>query len=236
MLEDCWRNTIFTSMLSSADLLIKTEPSFLSFADSFTIFYFAKEERNCSFSQVYPDMGVPVKIPFRQGLAQRFRQPPGSGIDLGFFELNELSKPLNGDIFPLVIYAEAYPSTLQKDELTSQSTIATCAQITQAVVEKANDGAFQVKVQNQILWVDGERYELQEIFGLCASSAESEVSVDNSDTECVICMSEPKDTAVLPCRHMCMCRECAKALRLQSNKCPICRQPIETILEIQVAE
>lgn len=33
-------------------------------------------------------------------------------------------------------------------------------------------------------------------------------------------------------RIQCMCSECANALRLHSNKCPICRQPIETILEI----
>ncbi|KAJ7980119.1 RING finger protein [Quillaja saponaria] len=46
------------------------------------------------------------------------------------------------------------------------------------------------------------------------------VGFDDSDTrkECIICITEPKDTAVLPCRHMCMCSECAKTLRLQSNK------------------
>lgn len=32
----------------------------------------------------------------------------------------------------------------------------------------------------------------------------------------------------------CMCRECAKELRLKSNKCPICRQTIEELLEIKV--
>ena len=46
---------------------------------------------------------------------------------------------------------------------------------------------------------------------------------------CVICMTEPRDTTVLPCRHMCMCSECAKVLRLQSNKCPICRTSIESL-------
>ena len=32
----------------------------------------------------------------------------------------------------------------------------------------------------------------------------------------------------------CMCSECAKELRLQSNKCPICRQPIEELMEIKI--
>lgn len=33
-----------------------------------------------------------------------------------------------------------------------------------------------------------------------------------------------------------MCSDCAKELRLQSNKCPVCRQPIEELLEIKVDE
>ena len=32
----------------------------------------------------------------------------------------------------------------------------------------------------------------------------------------------------------CMCGECAKELRLQSNKCPICRQPIEQLIGIKI--
>lgn len=32
----------------------------------------------------------------------------------------------------------------------------------------------------------------------------------------------------------CLCSECAKTLRLQSNKCPICRQPIEELMEIKI--
>ncbi|WVY93755.1 hypothetical protein V8G54_032843 [Vigna mungo] len=33
-----------------------------------------------------------------------------------------------------------------------------------------------------------------------------------------------------------MCSECAKALRIQSNKCPICRQSIEELIEIKLWE
>eukprot|EP00475_Leptophrys_vorax_P003415 TRINITY_DN12013_c0_g1_i3.p4 TRINITY_DN12013_c0_g1~~TRINITY_DN12013_c0_g1_i3.p4 ORF type:complete len:100 (+),score=12.78 TRINITY_DN12013_c0_g1_i3:183-482(+) len=31
-----------------------------------------------------------------------------------------------------------------------------------------------------------------------------------------------------------MCADCAKVLRYQTNKCPICRQPVERLLEIRV--
>jgi uncharacterized protein with PIN domain len=31
-----------------------------------------------------------------------------------------------------------------------------------------------------------------------------------------------------------MCSECAKVLRYQTTRCPICRQPVERLLEIKV--
>lgn len=31
-----------------------------------------------------------------------------------------------------------------------------------------------------------------------------------------------------------MCSECAKVLRFQTNRCPICRTPVEKLLEIKV--
>ncbi|KAG8068875.1 hypothetical protein GUJ93_ZPchr0005g15812 [Zizania palustris] len=103
---------------------------------SITIYYFAKEGKDCSFSSVYPELQTTTKIPFQKGLVQQFVQPSGSGVDFGFFSLDELSNP-SGEVFPLVVYAEARPSPEE----------------------------------------------------------------------------EPRDTAVFPCRHLCMCSECAKTLR-----------------------
>ncbi|CAK9318601.1 unnamed protein product [Citrullus colocynthis] len=202
---------------------------------SVTILFFAKEEPNCRFVPVYPDAFKPVKIPFQKGPAQKFFQPVGTGFDLGFFELEDLSKPSPGeDIFPLVISAETCsPSQSDEEQIGEPQRDNSHMQITQAVLEKKNGGLFQVRVIRQLLWIDGVRYELREIFGIGSSSAEG---FDDNDTgkECVICMTEPKDTAVLPCRHLCMCSDCAKELRLQSNKCPICRQPIEELIEIKI--
>lgn len=82
------------------------------------------------------------------------------------------------------------------------------AQVTQAVLEKNNDGHFPVKVINQILWADGVRYELRKIFGI-NNSDEMTTKDHLLGKECVICMTNPKNTAVLPCRHMCMCSSCA---------------------------
>lgn len=171
--------------------------------NSITILFFAKEEPNCRFVPVYPDAFKPVKIPFQKGPAQKFFQPVGTGFDLGFFELDDLSKPSPAeDVFPLVISAETCsPSQSNDERIGEPQSDNSHMQITQAVLEKKNGGPFQVRVIRQLLWIDGVRYELREIFGIGSSSAEG---FDDNDTgkECVICMTEPKDTAVLPCRHM----------------------------------
>ncbi|RVX18771.1 putative E3 ubiquitin-protein ligase LUL3 [Vitis vinifera] len=76
--------------------------------------------------------------------------------------------------------------------------------------------------------------------------------IGNNDTgkECVICMTEPNDTGCSTLVVMwltlyifneelrnnadlcCLCSECAKQLRLQSNKCPVCRHPIQELIVI----
>ncbi|XP_057778203.1 probable E3 ubiquitin-protein ligase LUL4 isoform X2 [Salvia miltiorrhiza] len=199
-----------------------------------TIFYFAKEGENCKFSPVYPEI-VPVKIPFQKGLGQKFCQPSGTGVDLGFFDTDDLSKPVpEEDIYPLVIIAESCQASTPVDE-GSKDEASPHAQITQAVLQKKGDGSFQAKVIKQILAIDGARYELREIFGI-SDSGEASISNVESGKECIICLTEDKNTAVLPCRHMCLCSDCAKELRVQSNKCPVCRQPIEELLEIKVDE
>ncbi|XP_078446591.1 RING/U-box superfamily protein [Wolffia australiana] len=202
---------------------------------SITIYYFAKEGEKCDFVPMYPDIYSPITETFQKGHGQKFCQSSGHGIDLGFFELETLSKPSREDVFPLVVCAKAWsePVTTTTVDKQPQSLADSGAQITLAVIEKGGGDTFKVKVIKQILWVDGERYELREIFGL-ASSANEEVDGDDLGKECVICMSEPRDTAVMPCRHMCMCSECAKTFRLHSSNCPICRQPVEELMEIKV--
>ncbi|ESQ41916.1 hypothetical protein EUTSA_v10013842mg [Eutrema salsugineum] len=203
------------------------------FDGSFNIIFFAKEEPNCTMVPHFPEAFPPTKVPFKKGTAQKFLQPSGTGTDLGFFSLDDLSKPSPEDIYPLVISAEIVisPSSVSEESLVHK-------QITQAGLEKTNDGSFKVKVMNQILWIEGVRYELRgELYGIDNSTTQGSVASGLEDTggkECVICLTEPKDTIVMPCRHLCLCSECAKELRFQSNKCPICRQAIKELLEVEV--
>ncbi len=52
--------------------------------------------------------------------------------------------------------------------------------------------------------------------------------------ECVICMCESRDTLILPCRHLCLCKMCAMNLRVQSNNCPICRIPFIALIQVKL--
>eukprot|EP00760_Papus_ankaliazontas_P006700 PhM_4_TR13141/c0_g1_i1/m.58403 len=54
---------------------------------------------------------------------------------------------------------------------------------------------------------------------------------DSEDNVCVVCLCEPKDTTVLPCRHMCLCMGCAEIVKAQTNKCPMCRQAIVQLVK-----
>ena len=48
--------------------------------------------------------------------------------------------------------------------------------------------------------------------------------VDDNEKECIICLSDKRDTIILPCRHMCLCVNCAIAIQNQTSRtCPVCR-------------
>lgn len=53
---------------------------------------------------------------------------------------------------------------------------------------------------------------------------------------CVVCQTENKNIVVMPCRHMCMCKNCCTQLfrihRYQRRTCPLCRHIITSTMEI----
>jgi hypothetical protein len=66
------------------------------------------------------------------------------------------------------------------------------------------------------------------------SLADQELEQELKGIECVICMCETRDTLILPCRHLCLCKLCAINLRVQSNNCPICRIPFVALLQVKL--
>lgn len=167
------------------------------FPCSITLYFFAKEGENCNLTTV-KDSIPPITLTFQEGLGQKFKQKPGTGINLSAYEESELSNGNDTSVYPLAVKAEATPSSPEDGK---KYPGVTNSQITDAVFEKVK-GEFKVRVVKQILWVNGTRYELQEIYGIGNSVDSSDFDGNDTSKECVICLSEPRDTTVLPCRHM----------------------------------
>lgn len=153
----------------------------------------AKVGEDCHLTPMKESLYQTITVKFEKGLSQKFKQPSGTGIDLSSFQEEGLPNDSDSGVYPLAIKAEASSS----GDTDSRSTN---SQITLAVFDKDRE-EYNVKVVKQILWVNGMRYELQEIFGI-GNSLEHEFDENDPGKECVVCLSEPRDTTVLPCRHM----------------------------------
>lgn len=180
--------------------------AFLLLCNSITVTFFAKENEDCNLTATKDGLPNSDAISFELGLGQKFRQPCGTGIDFSKIEETELTNCRDIEIYPLVVKAEAYPLTHNE----SEGDPVRNSQITKAVFEKKENGEYQVRVMKQILWVNDMRYELQEIYGI-GNVVEGDTEENDSGKECVICLSEPRDTTVLPCRHM-VCTDTTSSL------------------------
>eukprot|EP00796_Vickermania_ingenoplastis_P009561 gene9561-6717_t len=95
-------------------------------------------------------------------------------------------------------------------------------------------------ILKQMLQMNHELYELEDVFEMGVTDNDmlptdggggGEEEEDDGDI-CAICLYNPKNTTLLPCRHMCCCEECAAQVRLTSNKCPICRTVIQKTMTL----
>ncbi|KAM4715616.1 E3 ubiquitin ligase RNF157 isoform 1-T1 [Anableps anableps] len=194
-----------------------------------TIYYQAIEEFH---------NGVPVYLPqdsslqsetvhFKRGVCQQFCLPSHT-VNLSEWADEELLFDMDKEIFPMVVQAVVD----EGEEHLGHS------HILLATFEKHTDGSYCVKPLKQKQVVDGVSYLLQEIYGIenKYNSQESKVADDeisDNSAECVVCLSDVRDTLILPCRHLCLCNACADTLRYQANCCPICRLPFRALLQIR---
>lgn len=165
---------------------------------------------------------------FSKGSGQVYNSSAKHRIIPSLFDDEELEYcPLKSSYFPIVIQIDAH-----EEEYLGHSNI------TLATFEKISDGSYTIKPIKQKQMVDGLCYLLQEIYGIENKlnqniGKEEENDFEETGLECVICMSEMRDTLILPCRHLCLCRDCAENLRYQASNCPICRSPFHALLQIR---
>eukprot|EP01128_Nolandella_sp_AFSM9_P006715 TRINITY_DN3518_c0_g1_i1.p1 TRINITY_DN3518_c0_g1~~TRINITY_DN3518_c0_g1_i1.p1 ORF type:complete len:426 (+),score=81.97 TRINITY_DN3518_c0_g1_i1:45-1322(+) len=147
---------------------------------------------------------------------------------------SEDDEPADDEVsYPLVITIRAVPevtSVLSLSRLKGESNDRVTSQTSYIEVTPALDSpSFATKVVKQIVNFQNNDFVCYDIFGI------EQTTVDNPE-ECVVCLTELRDTVVIPCRHLCICHSCAQVLRYQSNKCPICRGSARAMLRLWVTE
>nr|XP_044602458.1 E3 ubiquitin-protein ligase MGRN1 isoform X2 [Equus asinus] len=151
-------------------------------------------------------------VHYKRGVSQQFSLPSFK-IDFSEWKDDELNFDLDRGVFPVVIQAVVDEGDVVE--------VAGHAHVLLAAFEK----------------VDRVSYLLQEIYGIenknnQETKPSDEENSDNSN-ECVVCLSDLRDTLILPCRHLCLCNSCADTLRYQASNCPICRLPFRALLQIR---
>ncbi len=60
-------------------------------------------------------------------------------------------------------------------------------------------------------------------------SLSRQLSAQDDQLNCVVCLANRKNVVVLPCKHLAVCEECALGI---NDACPVCRTPIEQKLTV----
>jgi hypothetical protein len=56
---------------------------------------------------------------------------------------------------------------------------------------------------------------------------------NGEETQCVVCFDAPKEYAIVPCGHQCVCAMCAEQLtKTRTPMCPVCRGPIRESMKV----
>ncbi|XP_077272467.1 mahogunin ring finger 1 isoform X2 [Temnothorax americanus] len=198
-----------------------------------TIYYFCTEEvstKGVAYIPRDPSMNSETYY-YKKGANHVFSQT-SHVFDPTLYTEEDLIYTADREIIPIAIHCVAEEGA---DDLKQSHT-------TIAVVEKHSDGTYVLKALKQKLYVDGLCYLVQEIYGIENKNTEnakqqgSDEDTEDNGSECVICMSEVRDTLILPCRHLCLCNSCADSLRYQANNCPICRAPFRALLQIKALQ
>eukprot|EP00484_Ammonia_sp_Unknown_P015806 CAMPEP_0197073568 /NCGR_PEP_ID=MMETSP1384-20130603/210669_1 /TAXON_ID=29189 /ORGANISM="Ammonia sp." /LENGTH=498 /DNA_ID=CAMNT_0042512405 /DNA_START=67 /DNA_END=1563 /DNA_ORIENTATION=+ len=82
---------------------------------------------------------------------------------------------------------------------------------------------------------DGKAPHSPYCHGSCCSSPASDTSCDSDHSNnnvCCICATNQVSTVIVPCGHSTYCNECSQESIKHSNRCPICRQQVTSIITV----
>ena len=198
-----------------------------------SIYYLASEsvsrDANGAITRLafYTNGRVPGRTSFDAGERQRYRQNLDKAFDMRRYNSAHL-RYVEGHPIPIVIRMQPTQTAETKDQVLSHLTYV------EIILE---DGVFRPSVVLQQVLVNGVLYRIHNMHGI--SGIHAPPDDPHLQRECVICLTEDSNTAVLPCNHLCLCDECARKLGTQTDfhrrKCPVCRTQLRSFLRIIAA-
>ncbi|XP_016935179.2 E3 ubiquitin-protein ligase MGRN1 [Drosophila suzukii] len=239
-IEDVDGNVLCSMGLGGGDVDLTPPPPPCSYNIEFTfdsdakcaitIYYFCSEDVSPSGVTLVPREGLTSETyHYEKGINQCFSQP-GHVFNPQQMPEDELGYSPGREQYPVAIHCVVEEGS---DEC-RQSHTTICV-----IDHHPENGSYVLRALKQKIFVDGLCYLLQEIYGIenkAVNKTSLDEEIDDHGSECVICMSETRDTLILPCRHLCLCNSCADSLRYQANNCPICRAPFRALLQIRAVQ
>eukprot|EP00756_Hemistasia_phaeocysticola_P007159 Hpha_TRINITY_DN14145_c1_g2::TRINITY_DN14145_c1_g2_i1::g.11089::m.11089 len=201
-----------------------------------------KEGKITFFSQQRAGAGANASRGMRPVWTSKFETGTGikvttGALDVSSWPIEGLSPSADMRRWPLVVALQCEPPTCQENPTGKPQ-----LQYNYMSIDGAQRQTPTVKLQK--LQIGSDVYELEPIYGAVAEAADTAsqdgggiaevgalvAEVDESETTCVVCLTEQRDTLVMPCRHMCLCSGCAESVSKQGT-CPICRTRIQGLLK-----
>lgn len=84
----------------------------------------------------------------------------------------------------------------------------------------------RVTIAEHMVYIKSQQknYDLLTLFSSDHPDQSSLSHENRANGSCVVCLSSRANIGFLPCRHICVCEQCASmTMRSSSNHCPICR-------------
>jgi len=227
LVKDSWK---FVRDESDPSLLLLTL-DFHSYVPGTLSLYFLATDSNArterrkasvSFTEALPKRQSKHK--FAEGQRQSFTQKAPDGLPEKFLSPENMVHDDSRGYYPVVLVME-----VDSSRISSFQEKVSCY-VTFGYIAKSGS-SYDVRAVKKSIIVNQQQIEMFEIYGLDHRKG----NPASNESECVICLSEEREIAILPCRHLCLCTHCAQSFfQRQSYRCPVCRVRVENMLRISL--
>jgi hypothetical protein len=133
-----------------------------------------------------------------------------------------------GQVVPIAAATAEIPPNLgamwqaiERVDARLDSITADISRLSELMLKLSNDGESKsIKMMNELN---------SEVFAHVTDLRQQMTLVAKKNTKwCIVCFERENDYAFMPCRHKCVCKQCAQNVLNNYKKCPICRVAITT--------